>query len=635
MAIASPVYGLPIPTGNETPDMPKAMTAYTTKLESVLSGEFGKALRSRGFIPDGADVRTLGYGVWTLSSSWEPKGITNLPNDPRSKNAGTLEVIPFIRNCRMLRWTSASLNTSTKPYMWVAFQGYNAWGPWNEITPEQSVLSVASLTGAITAQQLSDALAPALEPKIREEVSQAAIAAATGDIQAFDARYRVEDDGTHNTVFGKDALRLRTYPDVRNNVAIGAGSLFNMKKGRYNDMYGLQSGYYLNGEGYPESEGKATRNTGVGSNTQRFNLIGRNNISMGRNALQCNVTGNHNSYLGAGSGQGIAHMRLADGQIVNQLPLTVSSNTAVGQATHRYGMGNNNVAMGSFALSSIVKGEGNVALGFAALESLGRDSAYNGKTKVDTSALTQWKGLSFTLSNAECSFTAPAAHGLQAGFMLQIQVVTSATPVKSTETQFWYVKSVSGNAVVLATDEPDTYSNSGTLDVVDYATLEEYAAPNGNIGIGRYAGSFMADGATQATSVQNAVAIGDNSTFVGSNTIALGNSAQTVHTYSAVQTRSDARDKKDVADLDNGLDLVERLRPVSYRLAPRVGPAADDRLHTGFIAQEVAAAAEGTAFEGVTVTGDAFSLAYEELVPVLVKAVQELSAEVATLRKAA
>lgn len=627
MATSSPVYGLPIPTGRETPDMPEAMTAYTTKLESVLSTELAKTLRSRGFIPDGTDVRTLGYGVWTQSSNWEPKGITNLPHDTRAKNAGTLEVMLFAGKLRMLRWTTSALNSSTKPYSWVAFQGYSGWGPWNEIAPEQAITSVAGLKGAITNTALVDALGAALTSKIEAAVSAAAIEAAEGDLDVFDARYRLEDDGTHNTVFGKDALRLRKYPEVRNNVAIGAGSLFNMEKGRYNEMYGLQAGYSLNGAGYSESEGKASRNTGVGSNTQRFNTLGMNNVTMGRNSMQCNVNGVNNTYLGAGSAQGIAHMRMSDGVIENQLPQEVWGNATVGTATHRYGLGNQNAALGAYALAEIKLGDGNVALGAAALSNLGKDEGNNGKKRVDLSTNTAYQALAFTITDGVLSFTAPLGHPFQANFMLQCKI-------DGFETQYWYVKDVTGQTVTLETNQPG-YSYTGTMDVVEYFTNALGASPTDNIGIGRNAGIFMADGRTPANSVSNAVAIGANSTFIGDNTVALGNSQQTVHTYSAVQTRSDARDKKDVTDLVDGLDLVERLRPVSYRLAPRNGPAADERLHTGFIAQEVAAAAEGTDFEGVTEKGGAFSLAYEELVPVLVKAVQELSAEIATLRKAA
>lgn len=644
MATRSGKYGFRLPTSTDTPDLPGAMASFSTDLENKLEvsdatlataatraeSYWNTGWRYQGYIQDGSDVSTLAYGIWTQSAAWKPKGITGLPDDPAANTAGNLEVLRFANTLKMQRWTIAATN----PRAWVRFQVSTGWNAWKEVAPQQSVSSVASLQGTITATQLVDALGEALTSKIEGAVSQAAIDVASGDVQAFDARYRVEDDGTHNTVFGVDALRLRTYPDVRNNVALGNRALYSMKRGRYNDMHGMHAGYYLDGSDYPEGT-VATRNTGVGSNTQRFNHIGMNNVSMGRNAMQCNVTGNRNTYIGAGSAQGIAHMRLADGEIVNQLPLTVSNNVGIGQATHRYGMGDNNVAVGSYALGSMILGEGNVAVGFDALSNLGFNEHYNGKKKVDVSTNTAWQNLAFTITNGVLTFTAPAGHSLATGFMLQVQVKTSSAAVKSTETQFWYITGASGNTITVKTDEPSTYNLTGTMQVVDYATNTASDNPVGNIGIGRSAGKFMADGTTIANYVTNSIAIGDGATFVGNNAISLGNSSQTVHTYSAVQTRSDERDKKDIEPLDVGLDFIKALRPVSYRLDPRHGDAADERLHAGLIAQEVAVAAEGTSFEGVAENNDTFSLAYTELVPVLIRAVQELASEVAELREVA
>ena len=97
-------------------------------------------------------------------------------------------------------------------------------------------------------------------------------------------------------------------------------------------------------------------------------------------------------------------------------------------------------------------------------------------------------------------------------------------------------------------------------------------------------------------------------------------------TNGTIQT-SDERLKKDVRALGDGLDLVARLRPVRYRW--KDDPDAGDKL--GLIAQEVLEVVPEV------VTGEAGSdrylgMNYAELVPVLIKAVQEQQEQLEDLR---
>ena len=71
---------------------------------------------------------------------------------------------------------------------------------------------------------------------------------------------------------------------------------------------------------------------------------------------------------------------------------------------------------------------------------------------------------------------------------------------------------------------------------------------------------------------------------------------------------------------------VMAMRPVSYELIATPGP-----VHLGLIAQEVQPIVPEVV-DGSTEGEDRLSLNYSELIPVLIKAIQELQAEVEALK---
>jgi trimeric autotransporter adhesin len=119
-------------------------------------------------------------------------------------------------------------------------------------------------------------------------------------------------------------------------------------------------------------------------------------------------------------------------------------------------------------------------------------------------------------------------------------------------------------------------------------------------------------------------------------------------TNGTIQT-SDRRDKKDIVDLDLGLDFIRQLRPVSFVWDDRSGYEGN-REHMGFIAQELSAVLGDQASDRAvwidTPAGthdnadpdgdpipypDRQGIRYEELVAPVIKAIQELSTRVAAL----
>jgi hypothetical protein len=116
---------------------------------------------------------------------------------------------------------------------------------------------------------------------------------------------------------------------------------------------------------------------------------------------------------------------------------------------------------------------------------------------------------------------------------------------------------------------------------------------------------------------------------------------------------SDKRDKTDVSPMDLGLEFINKLEPVTYRWDKRSkysddqsavpdGTHKEEQLEGGFLAQDVEAIEEQYGHKLSDKTNLTFHLSddekmygikYGKFVPMLVKAVQELSAEVEELKE--
>ena len=86
---------------------------------------------------------------------------------------------------------------------------------------------------------------------------------------------------------------------------------------------------------------------------------------------------------------------------------------------------------------------------------------------------------------------------------------------------------------------------------------------------------------------------------------------------------SDARIKEDISEITSGLDVVSKLRAVSFRYKEDF--CKDNALQPGFIAQELQVAMEGKDYLSGVVkeSGEYLSVAYQNLIPILTKAIQE------------
>lgn len=160
----------------------------------------------------------------------------------------------------------------------------------------------------------------------------------------------------------------------------------------------------------------------------------------------------------------------------------------------------------------------------------------------------------------------------------------------------------------------------GTYALAGYIGINEIDA-NGNgfidmVALGNI-GEFTLVGSIIPVTDAGGIGLGS---YLGSAARAYG----LVRSYS-FSTASDERLKKDIKDIDYGLDAVRKLRPVSYKF--RKG---EDVVKLGFIAQEVKDHVPEVV-DGTEETN--YGISYDELIPVLTRSIQELSEQVRSLQQ--
>jgi len=256
--------------------------------------------------------------------------------------------------------------------------------------------------------------------------------------------------------------------------------------------------------------------------------------------------------------------------------------------------GNANVAVGNYALDALTSGDDNVAVGHNAL----------------------------TANTTGSYSTAVGRNALEA----------ATTGVNNTAVGFDAASALTtGDSNVAVGDRSMGADVTGDYNTgVGYATLYELTTGTGNIAIGRDAG--------RANSPSGSITTNSNRMVLGDNNIT------NAHVKVDWTVTSDERDKADITDFTHGLNYVNQLRPVNYVWDDRTnyedgvsdGTKKKDLIDIGFLAQEVQAIETDLGIDNHAIVdtsnADIFGIKYARLIPVLVNAIQELSAEVEALK---
>lgn|GEM_PF-6298281 len=184
---------------------------------------------------------------------------------------------------------------------------------------------------------------------------------------------------------------------------------------------------------------------------------------------------------------------------------------------------------------------------------------------------------------------------------------------------------------------------------IGFQSLSKLTTGNNNIAIGYQSGRYITGGSTsnitasqsiyigqstraKADGEANQIVIGHGMTGNGANTVTMGNGSVTgAHVQVAWTVTSDKRDKAEFGGVHIGLDFVNLLKPSSHRYTEKRGGEAHGPVRYGFLAQDVLAIEKGNPVIVDASNPDKLKLNETALIPVLVNAIQELTARLEKL----
>ncbi len=452
--------------------------------------------------------------------------------------------------------------------------------------------------------------------------------------------------GSYNVAIGTFSGRIVT--SGIHNTMVGRHAGYNLTTGDYNTFVGSAAGQSTTGGvrnvaiGYAALNGSTgSYNTAIGMETLNNNSLdgntalgyeagrdgnGQENTFIGYHAGRLSAAGNECVFVGSGAGY---WNNASDNVAVGRRALYGSSatvsgayNTVVGQQSG-YAMtsGYSNTFLGERTGSAMTTGFNTVIIGARAGYSA-TTSAYS--TYIGTlSGYGQTTGqyntfLGYYTGHASSSANNNTFLGALAG-----RFCTSGTQ----------------NTIVGSQAADNTTITGDGNTSLGFGSAHNIGDGDNNVCIGRNAGFLVTTGNNNILIGEAAGNNPSNSNSLGvvttgSNEIQMGNDD---HTSAYIQiswtTASDARDKGNIADIPYGLDFINQLNPKVYEFTNnREENIPDGKQRLGFLAQDVLEIEGDNPIIVNNTDENKLKMTHDYLVPVLVKAIQELKAEIETLK---
>jgi hypothetical protein len=501
----------------------------------------------------------------------------------------------------------------------------------------------------------------------------------TGSIYTHDVS-GTDSTAQYNTSYGLTAMDAITTGDQNTSIGYGAGGANQTGAEQVNIGYqaGLactSSGNVLIGKdaGLSITSGEAAIHIGVragdGYDTETNNLSigvdalggsvagGEYNVAIGNFSLDALTSGDNNTAVGynAGTALNTAASVTLVGSEAGKAITSASSSTFIGkQAGHACDSGTNNIFMGVHAGHDVTSGGSNIAIG---------NEAYDGcDTESNNLALGRHALGGASLAGAEFNVcvgndTGKVITSADSNVFVGYKAGTATTTggynvfIGGSFAQFCGASNTHGEYnVAIGTDAFGTNITGTSCVAVGFQSLKVSTAGT-NTAVGFQSGKDVTT-ATNTLNLGNGAgnSASPNHTVTGSNKIVLGNNSITAAYIKVDWTvTSDKRDKTDVAPLEMGLDFVNALNPVTFRWDMRSdydnatpdGTNKKPQLTGGLLAQDVEILEREYGYKvedntsiitSISENGN-YGLTYAKFVPVLIKAIKELSTQVTTLQQ--
>jgi hypothetical protein len=370
----------------------------------------------------------------------------------------------------------------------------------------------------------------------------------------------------------------------------------------------------INGLTVGEGGGSVSTNTAVGVSALNANTTAANNTAIGYQAGYTNTTSSQNTYVGSGAGY------LTTGQ----------NNVGVGlriMFAGAGGSGGQNTAIGNYALYVNAAGASNTALGMQALFS---NTSASNNTAVGYQALyANTTASSLTAVGYQALYANTTGTENTAVGYLALDAVTTTT--ENTAVGAQALTNCTGNSNTAVGRMALRDSTSGASNTaVGLNSMLVHTTGSQNTSIGRDAGASLTTGSTNTCLGYAAGAAGSPFEIsTQSNRVVVGeNGVTNAYIRVAWTVTSDARDKTNIADIPHGLNFVQQLQPKQYQFkTSREDDTPHGNLRYGFLAQDILALEGDTPVVIDNEMPDHLKYQGESLVPILVKAIQELSAK--------
>ena len=376
--------------------------------------------------------------------------------------------------------------------------------------------------------------------------------------------------GRLNTAMGYRALA--NYSSADNNIAIGAYAMERITTGRFSTAVGSKAMMNISGGAF---------NTAVGSSAMALGTSGQFNTAIGYSALE-QTDGRFNTAVGS--------------KALN-INTTGIKNTAIGDESARYNTtGANNTGLGYLALLFNNTGNNNVGIGDS---TLAMNISGSGNVALETSS----NKLYIENTNADNN------NALIYGDFAADSLLLNAKTINK------FSLNVRGsNALEMGYGTTGKQTDAGKIC---YGCFGDPANWLGIVG-----GGTSALGTDRVIKLwsEGGLRIKGNALPDLDNSYSLGNSSNRwnqVWAVSGIVNTSDARLKTNIAVSPYGLNEVMKMQPVQYNW--KTNPT--EELQIGFLAQDIQKIIPEAVVEPAN--GDPLGMKYSELIPVLVKGMQE------------